>query len=162
LYLQSQSFFVLFYFISFCFLLAKPQLIHSFSITQCTRTYARRTDKEERRQKLREAEAEKNNAVEERRKAEEEEASKREAEAEEAEKNAEDEQRKKAKAEKKRLEDERMKEVEKKRLEDEQRKKDEDERAKAAAGCNPVILPTFFAVGLHLQLQFVSFFAIFI
>jgi hypothetical protein len=32
-----------------------------------------------------------------------------------------------------------MKEVEKKRLEDEQRMKDEDERAKAAAGCNPVI-----------------------
>jgi hypothetical protein len=52
-----------------------------------------------------------------------------------------------------------MKEVEKKRLEDEQRKKDDDERAKAAAGCNQ----HFFAVGLHLQLQFVSFFfAIFI
>jgi hypothetical protein len=51
-----------------------------------------------------------------------------------------------------------MKEVEKKRLEDEQRKKDDDERAKAAAGCNQ----HFFAVGLHLQLQFVSFFLLFL
>jgi hypothetical protein len=55
------------------------------------------------------------------------------------------------------LEDEMMKEVEKKRLEDEQRKKDDDERAKAAAGCNQ----HFFAVALHLQLQFVSFFCYF-
>jgi hypothetical protein len=91
LYLQSQSFFVFLYFISFCFLLAKPRLIHSFFITQCTKTYARRTDREERRKKLKEAQAEKNNAEEDRRKAEEEEASKREAEAEEAKKNAEDE-----------------------------------------------------------------------
>jgi membrane protein involved in colicin uptake len=76
-------------------------------ITQFTRTYARRTDREERRQKLKDAEAEKNIAEEARRKAEEEEASKRESEAEEAKKNAEDEQRRKAEAEKKTLEDER-------------------------------------------------------
>jgi hypothetical protein len=41
-----------------------------FSITQCIKTYARRTDREERRQKLKDAEAEKNNAEEARRKAE--------------------------------------------------------------------------------------------
>jgi hypothetical protein len=63
----------------------------TFFITQCTRTYARRTDREERRQKLKEAEAEKNKIEEERRKTEEEEASKRKAEAEEAKKNAEGE-----------------------------------------------------------------------
>jgi hypothetical protein len=65
-------------------------LIHFF-ITQCTRTYARKTDREERGQKLKEAEVEKNKAEEKRRKVEEEEASKRKAEAEEAKKNAEDE-----------------------------------------------------------------------
>jgi hypothetical protein len=51
-----------------------------------------------------------------------------------------------------------MKEVEKKRLENKQREKDEDERAKVAAGCNPVILPTFLQLGCNSCL----FFAIFI
>jgi hypothetical protein len=80
---SRNPFFVFFILFLFVFLLAKPQLITLFSITQCTRTYARRIDREERRQKLKDAEAEKNNVEEARRKAEEEEASKRESKAEE-------------------------------------------------------------------------------
>jgi hypothetical protein len=82
------SFFILFLFV-FYWLNYNYSLF--FPVTQFTRTYARRTDREERRQKLKDAEAEKNNAEEARRKAEEEEASRRESEAEEAKMNAEDE-----------------------------------------------------------------------